>query len=213
MALIKRRIAVGGLLLLVLLVFIGSKHGSTTEHTSTSMSPPTPTIVVEPPTVTTELSTPTIVQSESLPTVTTPTYEIVIDESDATALAQTAWGEARGCSTMGIAAVMWCVLNRVDSTGYGMGNSVEYVVSFPNQFLGYSPSFPVEDRLYDLAVDVLTRWQKEKQGASIEEVGRVLPQEYLYFHGDGEHNWFRNTYKHTGEYWDWSFPNPYVEVE
>lgn len=172
-------------------------------------------VLAEPPSVSTKVLTP--VKASTTPDIIeepiVPTYNIVIYENEATALAQTAWGEARGCSTMEIAAVMWCVLNRVDSEGYGMGHDVEYVVSFPNQFLGYSPSFPVEDRLYNLAVDVLTRWQKEKQGASAEEVGRVLPQEYLYFHGDGEQNWFRSTYEHTGEYWDWSLDNPYVETE
>lgn len=140
-----------------------------------------------------------------------PQYEIEIVEREAVALARMAFGEARGCSKMEIAATMWTVLNRVDASGFGMGNSVERVISFPKQFHGYSQKHPVTDELYDLAVDVLTRWQMEKQGASAEEVGRVLPKEYLYFHGDGKHNYFRTTYKNTGHYWDWSLPDPYIE--
>lgn len=163
------------------------------------------TVCTEPPTkchteLLTELPTETTVE------VTEPHYEIVINEYEAIALARMAWGEARGCDTMEIAATMWCVLNRVDA----WGGTVLRVVTAPSQFHGYSKKHPVEDHLYDLAVDVLTRWQMEKQGASPEEVGRVLPPQYLYFHGDGRHNHFRTHYKHKkATYWDWSYPNPY----
>ena len=138
-----------------------------------------------------------------------PTYNIVIVEKEAKALAQMAWGEARGCGDMGMAATMWVVLNRADA----WNKSVFEVVSAPGQFHGYLPYFPVEDHIYDIAVDVLTRWQMEKQGASAEEVGRVLPKDYLYFNGDGQVNWFRISYEHTGDYWDWSLPNPYETEE
>lgn len=134
----------------------------------------------------------------------TPTYNVVINENEVIALAKMAWGEARGCSDMEVAATMWCVLNRVDN----WGGTVISVVTAPNQFSGYNPWCPVEDRFYNLAVDVLTRWQKEKQGASAEEVGRVLPKDYVYFFGDGVHNHFRNAYS-NGTIWNWSLPNPY----
>ena len=137
-----------------------------------------------------------------------PTYDIMINEEEATVLAKMSWGEARGCSDMEIAATMWCVLNRVDA---GYGNLV-HVVTAPNQFIGYSKNNPLEDRLYDLAVDVLTRWQMEKQGATAEEVGRVLPQEYMWFSGDGIANYFRDAYSNAN-IWDWSLPNPYETEE
>lgn len=138
--------------------------------------------------------------------VTEPQYEIIINEDDAVALAQMAWGEARGCSDMEIAATMWCVLNRVDTWG---GTVIE-VITAPSQFHGYSPKHPVEDRIYNLAVDVLTRWQMEKQGASPDEVGRVLPPQYLYFYGDGSRNHFKDKYEYKkATIWDWSYPNPY----
>lgn len=138
--------------------------------------------------------------------VTEPQYNIVIDEKEVIALAKMAWGEARGCSDMEVAATMWCVLNRVDNSG----DSIIEVITAPNQFTGYGKWCPVEDRFYNLAIGVLTRWQMEKQGASLEEVGRVLPPQYLYFHGDGKHNHFRDHYEHKkATYWDWSYPNPY----
>ena len=133
-----------------------------------------------------------------------PRYVISIDENDAIALAKMAWGEARGTSDMEIAATIWCVLNRVDNTG----DSIVKVVTAPNQFVGYNKQNPVEDRFYNLAVDVLTRWQMEKQGASPEEVGRVLPQQYLFFRGDGKHNYFRDAFR-GGNTWNWDCDNPY----
>ena len=132
-------------------------------------------------------------------------YEVVLEEAEIVALAKMAWGEARGCTDVEIAATMWCVLNRVDA----WGDEIVETVTAPYQFVGYRDSNPVEEHLYDLAVDVLPRWQIEKQGATAEEVGRVLPPQYLFFHGDGKHNYFRDAYR-NGNVWDWGLPNPYI---
>lgn len=48
----------------------------------------------------------------------------------------------------------------------------------------------------------------EKDGET--EVGRVLPREYLFFTGDGEHNHFRTEWE-GGQTWDWSLRSPYEE--
>lgn len=141
-------------------------------------------------------------------TTVEPQYEIVLNEDEIIALAKMAWGEARGTSDMEVAATMWCVLNRVDDSG----DSIIEVITAPYQFVGYGSWCPVEDRLYNLAVDVLTRWQKEKQGASPEEVGRVLPAEYLWFHGDGQRNHFRDSFT-GGTRWNWDCENPYETEE
>ena len=70
----------------------------------------------------------------------------------------------------------------------------------------YDPTNPVLPVLKELALDVIDRWQREKQGET--DVGRVLPPEYLFFGGDGKHNTFRTEWD-GGEYWDWSWPSPY----
>lgn len=133
---------------------------------------------------------------------------VTVNEYDAKLIARTLWGECRGVKSKAEqAAVAWCILNRVDAEGYACGTSVEYVVTFPDQFAGYDASYPVTDELYDLAVDVLTRWQLEKAGAS--DVGRVLPKEYLWFTGDGQRNHFTDEWK-GGNRWDWSLPSPYT---
>lgn len=129
--------------------------------------------------------------------------EIIINQSDVELIAKTVYGEARGCSTIEQSAVIWCILNRVDA-GYG---SIEHVITKPYQFTGYKASNPVKGEFVELAIDVLIRWQAEKH--CIGDVGRTLPSEYLWFHGDGHINHFRN--KYSGDYntWDWNCLNPY----
>lgn len=49
----------------------------------------------------------------------------------------------------------------------------------------------------------------EGYGASADDVGRVLPADYLFFEGDGQHNHFRKGYIKTGETWGWTLESPY----
>ena len=137
---------------------------------------------------------------EPEPTPTAP-------EADAVYLAQCLWGEARGIrSQTEKAAVAWCVLNRVDHPGFP--DTVYGVLSAPNQFIGFSESYPVDPELLALAQDVLTRWHAEQTGA--DEVGRVLPKDYLWFSADGHgHNAFRNTFR-QGAAWQWTMGSPYT---
>ena len=121
-------------------------------------------------------------------------------------IARTVWGEARGCSKTEQAAIIWCILNRVDSSIRYMPDNIIDVVTQKHQFLGYVETFPVTEEIRKLVIDVLTRWEMEKAG--VENVGRVLPPEYMWFHGDGRHNHFRDSYR-GGNRWDWSLDSPY----
>lgn len=123
-------------------------------------------------------------------------------------IARTVWGEARGCSETEQAAVIWCILNRVDSSIRYMPDNIIDVVTQKHQFLGYVKTFPVTEKIRELVIDVLTRWEMEKAG--VENVGRVLPLEYMWFHGDGRHNHFRDSYR-GGNRWDWSLDSPYED--
>lgn len=126
-----------------------------------------------------------------------------IDKSDVEMLAKLVWGEARGVSSKAEqAAVIWCVLNRVDA-GWG---SIQEVITAPRQFTGYRRSNPVTPELYELSLDVLVRWEAEKRGA--EDAGRTLPKEYLYFSGVGGRNRFRTGCR-SGAVWDWRMADPY----
>ena len=123
-------------------------------------------------------------------------------------IARTVWGEARGCSKTEQAAVIWCILNRVDSSIRYMPDNIIDVVTQKHQFLGYVKTFPVTKKIRELVIDVLTRWEMEKAG--VENVGRILPPEYMWFHGDGRHNHFRDSYR-GGNRWDWSLDSPYED--
>lgn len=128
-----------------------------------------------------------------------------IDETDVDMLARLIWGEARGCSKTEQAAVVWCVLNRIDA---GFAPTIKGVITAPSQFMGYRQSNPATQEHKELAADVLQRWYLEKMG--VQNVGRVLPNNYLYFAGNGIGNIFRTAYK-NGVRWDWSLPSPYED--
>ena len=142
-----------------------------------------------------------VYKTEAQPTFFKP------NEADVELLAKTIWGEARGVKSITEkAAVAWCILNRVDAKGYACGGDIEYVLTFPGQFVGYDEDNPVTTECKEIAADVLARWAAEKAGH--EDVGRVLPKEYTYFTGDGKRNYFTDEWK-GGNTWDWSLPSPY----
>ena len=120
-------------------------------------------------------------------------------------LAKLIYNEARGVqSTAQRAAVVWCVLNRLDNGSWG--DTITDVVTYPAQF-AYWEETPVELEFLNLAGDVLLRWETEKAGEAT--VGRVLPKEYLYFGSDHGINYFRPEYETFDNIWDWSLPDPY----
>jgi hypothetical protein len=127
-----------------------------------------------------------------------------VDPSTVEIIAKAVYGEAGVCSATERAAVVWCICNRVDA---GYGNLAE-VTTASGQFYGYDEDNPVEPEIEALVRDVLLRWQTED--GCIGSTGRVLPKEYLWFTGDGVHNYYRNEYL-GGTQWDWSLPSPYGE--
>lgn len=157
-------------------------------------------------TVVTEISEPVnIPETEPEPEIEPePTVEVnPWSDEDIEVLAKMLWGETRGVqSKTEQAACVWCVLNRVDMSGCG----IYAVTAAHNQFVGYYGENPVDDDLKALCKDVVSRWYAEKNGE--EDVGRVLPAEYIYFTGDGKRNYFRCEYT-GGEVWDWSLVTPY----
>lgn len=129
-----------------------------------------------------------------------------IEKRDIELCARLLWGEARGVKSKAEqAAVIWCVLNRLDA---GYASSIEGVITAKGQFTGYRKSNPITGELYELAEDVLMRYYLEKEGFT--DTGRTLPKDYLWFTGYKGRNRFRNRYR-GGQYWDWSFPDPYTE--
>lgn len=151
---------------------------------------------------------------DNLNTELSTAYEKIIDmqntgvliyftEEEVDVISKTVWGEAKGLNKLEQSAVVWCILNYVDA-GYG---SIVEATTYPNRFLGYNPDFPVTDEIKALVEDVLIRWQVEKLCDG--DVGRTLPSDYLWFYGDGKHNYFRNSYNGEHNIWNWDCWNPY----
>ena len=104
------------------------------------------------------------------------------------------WGEAGGIQDEAQrAAVVWCACNRADAWDMELGE-----VLTVDQFHGLAIRGTVPEQHVDLARDVLARWTLEAEGW--QDVGRVLPERFLYFEGNGIVNLFSTEYG-GGEYW------------
>lgn len=152
------------------------------------------------------------VQSEDSGTVEIIEEEVAKEkkwysEDDIRNMAKMAYGESMNVPTLDTvygersnqyqnACAMYAVLNRVDA-GYG---DISTVIKAKKQFIGYRASNPVDWRLYNLAQKIIEDW------ATGEEKLRVLPSEYLYFGGDGKHNYFKTK---DGAKYDWHIPDPF----
>lgn len=139
-----------------------------------------------------------------LSTVASP---IRVSEREIELIGRVIWGEAGGIADKTEqAAVAWCILNRVDNRGF----NIETIITTPYQFFytnGAGKAVPMQYIV--LAADVVSRWEREHLGET--DVGRVLPIEYEYFVGDGQHNHFSVEWRGT-DFWDWSLPSPYEET-
>ena len=171
--------------------------------------------VIEPPRALIRAIRPSPVAYAMIPTATpTPIItpmptpkQYIFDDALITVCAQMIFGEGNNVSVTEQAAILWTACNRVDSDDSYYPDDLMGVITQDYQFCGYSPDNPVTEDLKALAVDVLTRWERERDGEV--DVGRVLPKDYCFFTGDGQENYFRSTYEDTGEYWQWELPSPY----
>ncbi len=147
--------------------------------------------------------------------VTTVTEQLGEYETEIDMLAKLMWNECRGVKKPAErASVVWTVLNRVDHEKFP--DTISAVIKQRSQFAyNDNPKICGEknkelfEELREIAKDVVMRWLFEKQG--IEDVGRVLPVDYIFFAGHDGHNWFRK--KGSRRYWKFTLPDPYEEVE
>lgn len=105
------------------------------------------------------------------------------DPNDVVMVSQTVWGEYRGEDADQRAAVVWCILNRVDDDRFP--NTIAGVVTQPHQFQGYSPNNPSEP-FADEVRDILIRWHEGEHG---------IDPSLCWFYGDGRINHYRNAWR------------------
>ena len=203
----KQRIVAGFIALLILLFCISVSFRTVKEPVATSAPVATVTVEATPePTPSPETK---INYSDTIQVLVTPELKQKIEylvstyDNEIIMATKVMVVEAGGVYPLSHrAAVVWCILNRADATG----NSISSIITAPHQF-AWIPSQAYNQEQYDFVKDIFTRWLLEKEG--FENVGRVLPEEYKWFHGDGYHNHFRNAYSGSYAIWDWSLPSPY----
>lgn len=144
-----------------------------------------------PPIVMQVLATLAIVCNLSLAPVLPEPEPWEPDPADVAMISRTIWGETRGCCEEEQRAQAWCILNRVDDSRFP--DTIEAVVTAPNQFQGYSPNFP-EEPFHDMAEEILIMWHNGE---------REIPADMCWCSGDGKHQTFRNSWIRTEEtrYW------------
>lgn len=200
---VARMIAIA-VLVMMLFIFVGIPENNSEAELQAYTSVPTNQVELssETPIVT---HTPVPTPTPEPTTESTPTITWYYTDEDVITMAKVMYREARGVGSITqIACVGWVACNRVDAGTFG--DTITDVLTAPGQF-AWIPNTPVEEWLVEIAEDVLQKWSIEKSTG--EYCGRVLPAEYLYFHGDGDVNWFRIEYEHNGQYWDYSLPSPY----
>lgn len=121
-----------------------------------------------------------------------PTVEKMHTDHDITLIGKILYDEARGCSREQQEAVVWCILNRVDSDKFP--DSIEEVCLQKGQFT-FNAKTPQITGLFRVAESVVEAWEYEHAGIK-HSLSRNLEKGYVYFWGDGENN---NFYQVWGE--------------
>ena len=77
-------------------------------------------------------------------------------ELEAEYISKVVYGTAKNHSVNDQKAVVWCILNRVESVGYP--DTVQGVCEQPKQWMGYSEDNPVMESIYDMVLEILKTW-------------------------------------------------------
>ena len=112
---------------------------------------------------------------------------------EAEAVAKVLYGTALHNSREGQEAVVWCIINRCESSLFP--DSIVEVCRQPVQWMGFSEDNPVIRDLYDLADEVLTGWRSGGY--------RIISPDYLYMSWSADEIVLRTTFEETSRthYW------------
>lgn len=147
---------------------------------------PEPTEVVAAPT---QLVPQTELQAQMLAHFSQP---LKTTDPDAEFIAKVLYG-MRYNSEADLRAVVWCIINRVESPLYP--DTIAEVCQQPSQWMAYSDENPVLEDLYDIADGVLVAWR----------VGghRPFGSEYLWFNWSSDQITFKSTFEEGANcrYW------------
>lgn len=113
--------------------------------------------------------------------------------ADCEAVARVLYGTALHHSEDAQKAVVWCILNRVDSSLYP--NTISEVCEQPSQWMGYGEENPIISGLYDIADEVITAWQSGEY--------RPMSPDYLFLSWTADEIILRTTFNEgrNTHYW------------
>ena len=159
------------------------------EETQLTLYPTPPETLFDTEKRRAEEEVPLLPEEERLGPVEVPPRQWTYD--DVTVISRMVWGEARGVSRNEQKLVVWTVINRLENGRYG--SSLIGVVRARGQFHGYSSRFPVTEAIREMVIEVLEAWDRGEPAKVYPPFART--PYYLYFHGDGRHNWFRERHR------------------
>lgn len=112
---------------------------------------------------------------------------------EAEAVAKVLYGTALHNSREGQEAVVWCIINRCESSLFP--DSIVEVCRQPVQWMGYADDNPVIKDLYELADEVLSGWRSGGY--------RIISPDYLYMSWSADEIVLRTTFEETSRthYW------------
>lgn len=116
----------------------------------------------------------------------TPPQLEVPTVSEILLVAQAIAGEAPGLAYEEMRLVAWCICNRVDAGVWGQ--TVEEVMQFEQFYRVEAPS----EKALEVAAEVLLEWYRGECADTLSPYAENT--NYLYFYGDGRHNWYRDEY-------------------
>lgn len=104
-------------------------------------------------------------------------------EQDLNAIAKVLYGY-RNSSDRDLEGIVWVILNRMDNQSeFRSLGTIQEVVSQPSQWMGYSSDNPVLENLWEIADDVLYKYETDGK--------RLFGQEYLYFEWGSDYITFK----------------------
>jgi hypothetical protein len=141
-------------------------------------------VAAQPPIESTE---PAVTHQVTSATAPAPAPASRCTDVDLEVLAKAVWGEARALPPEEQALVIWTAFDRVDSGRWG--DTVYDVVTAPHQFQGYRAKNPITPEILTLCQAEAVKWTAGDSAPALAPY--AMQSGYLFFTGDGRHNYFR----------------------
>ena len=114
-------------------------------------------------------------------------------ELEAEYISRVVYGTAKNHSVNDQKAVVWCILNRVESAGYP--DTVQGVCEQPKQWMGYNEDNPVMESIYNMVLEILKAWHNNGH--------RPMGKEFVFLSWSSKEILLRDTFAENKDtrYW------------